>query len=89
MRNWIRITAAFAFLFAAVPAAFGQNIAANADQYLSTWARQGRFSGTMLMAKDGKILFRKSYGQANYELNVPTLPRPSIASAPSPRASPR
>jgi len=74
MRNWIRLTAAFAFLFAAVTAVFGQNISANADQYLSTWAKQGRFSGTVLMAKDGKILLRKSYGQANYELNVSNTP---------------
>jgi len=54
--------------------ASGQNIAANADQYLSTWAKQGRFSGTVLLAKDGKVLLRKSYGMANYELGVPNTP---------------
>jgi CubicO group peptidase (beta-lactamase class C family) len=74
MRNWIRLTAAFAFLFAAVAAAMGQGIATRADQYLSTWAKQGRFSGTVLLAKDGKVLLRKSYGMANYELGVPNTP---------------
>jgi len=74
MRNWIRLTAAFAFLFAAVAAALGQDIAAQADQYLSTWAKQGRFSGTVLLAREGKIVLRKSYGMANYELVVPNTP---------------
>ncbi len=48
-----------------------QDIGAKADQYLTTWANQGRFSGAVLIAKDGKILLRKGYGMANYELNVP------------------
>src|SRR3954466_8588639 len=74
MRTWIRLTVAFAFLFAALTAALGQDSAVKADQYLSTWAKQGRFSGTVLLAKDGKVLLRKSYGMANYELAVPNTP---------------
>jgi CubicO group peptidase (beta-lactamase class C family) len=52
-----------------------QDIGAKADQYLTTWAKQGRFSGAVLMAKDGKILLRKAYGNANYELNVANTPK--------------
>jgi CubicO group peptidase (beta-lactamase class C family) len=74
MRTLIRLTAAFALLLTAVAAAVGQSIAANANQYLTTWAKQGRFSGTVLLAKDGKVLLRKSYGMANYELGVPNTP---------------
>src|SRR4051812_37086196 len=74
MRTLIRLTAAFALLFAAVAAAMGQSIATRADQYLTTWAKQGRFSGTVLLAKDGKVVLRKSYGMANYELGVPNTP---------------
>jgi CubicO group peptidase (beta-lactamase class C family) len=74
MRTLIRLTAAFALLFAAVAAAMGQSIATKADQYLTTWAKQGRFSGTVLLAKDGKVVLRKSYGMANYELGVPNTP---------------
>jgi len=74
MRTFIRLTAAFALLLAAVAAAVGQDIATRADQYLSTWEKQGRFSGTVLLAKDGKVLLRKSYGMANYELGVPNTP---------------
>jgi CubicO group peptidase (beta-lactamase class C family) len=74
MRTLIRLTAAFALLFAAVAAAMGQSIATRADQYLTTWAKQGRFSGTVLLAKGGKVLLRKSYGMANYELGAPSTP---------------
>jgi len=48
----------------------GQEIGAKADDYLSAWAKQGRFSGAMLIAKDGKVLLGKAYGMANYEFNV-------------------
>jgi CubicO group peptidase (beta-lactamase class C family) len=71
MRLFIRLIASAALLAAATAAAPAQDIPAKADQYLSTWAAQGRFSGTVLLAKDNKILLRKSYGMANYELNVP------------------
>jgi CubicO group peptidase (beta-lactamase class C family) len=54
--------------------AWGQDVGKEADQYLSTWARQGRFSGAVLIAKGDKILLRKGYGMANYDLNVPNSP---------------
>ena len=54
--------------------ASGQDVAANADQYLSTWANQGRFSGVILIAKGDKVLLRKGYGKANFEHNVPNNP---------------
>jgi len=74
MRTLIRLTAAFVFLLGTFFGANAQTIAAKADQYLSVWAKQGRFSGTVLLAKNGKILLRKSYGMANYELGVPNTP---------------
>ena len=54
--------------------AAAQDVAAKADAYLSEWAKQGRFSGTVLVAKGDKILLRKGYGMANYELGVPNTP---------------
>jgi len=35
------------------------------------------FSGSILIAKAGKVLFSKSYGMANYELAVPNR-RPDL-----------
>ncbi|HEY3704846.1 MAG TPA: serine hydrolase domain-containing protein [Terracidiphilus sp.] len=50
------------------------DVAAKADQYLTAWADQGRFAGAVLIAKGDKVLLRKGYGMANYELNVPNTP---------------
>ena len=73
-RFLIRICASVAILFCLSTISRGQDIGAKADDYLSTWAKQGRFSGAVLIAKDGKVLLRKAYGMANYELNVPNTP---------------
>lgn len=54
--------------------AFCQDFATKADAYLTTWANQGRFSGVVLVAKGDKVLLRKGYGMANFELNVPNTP---------------
>jgi CubicO group peptidase (beta-lactamase class C family) len=79
MRKCVRLIASAAVLLAAVSVVRGQdvqaqNIGANADQYLSAWAKQGRFSGAVLLAKGDKILLRKGYGMANFELNVANTP---------------
>jgi len=45
------------------PAAKG--FSAKADQYLQTLYKQGNFTGNVLVAHQGKILFQKAYGWAN------------------------
>ena len=74
MHTGIRLIASAAILVASTLYAAGQDTAARADQYLSTWAKQGRFSGAVLLAKGDKIILRKGYGMANYELNTPNTP---------------
>jgi len=66
--------AAGALAFLVTVSAFAQDVATKADEYLSAWSKQGRFSGTVLIAKDGKVVLRKSYGMANLELGVPNTP---------------
>ena len=56
------------------PAA-GPDVAARMDAYLAAAHRIQRFSGSVLVARGGTIVLRKSYGQANYELNVPNTPK--------------
>jgi len=73
-RAWTKICASLAILLGLASISAGQDIGAKADEYLTTWAKQGRFAGAVLIAKDGKILLRKGYGMANYELNVPNTP---------------
>lgn len=41
------------------------------DAYMRTAVEHGHFSGTVLVAKDGAPIFRRSYGLASQELNVP------------------
>ena len=41
------------------------------DSYLSRLERSDSLSGTVLIARDGHIIFEHSYGKANVELSVP------------------
>jgi CubicO group peptidase (beta-lactamase class C family) len=41
------------------------------DAMLSSLTKAGRFSGAVLIARDGKILLRKGYGFANFEQRIP------------------
>ena len=38
--------------------------------YLRPFDKTGNFSGTVLVARSGRVLFRRSYGMASYELQV-------------------
>jgi CubicO group peptidase (beta-lactamase class C family) len=66
--------AAVALAFLLSVSARAQDVAIKADEHLSAWTTQGCFSGTVLIAKDGKVLLRRSYGLANIELGVPNTP---------------
>jgi CubicO group peptidase (beta-lactamase class C family) len=74
MYSWLRIVAISCAGLALAAGCRAQDVAAQADQYLKTWADQGRFSGTVLIAKGDKVLLRKGYGMANYDLDVANTP---------------
>ena len=46
------------------------DVATQADRYLTTRMEMGNFSGAVLIAKDGKVLFRKGYGYADLDKRV-------------------
>src|SRR5260370_30030626 len=46
-------------------------VEAEVDRYLAPFTQMKDFSGAVLIAKGGKILVRKGYGMANYELDIP------------------
>ena len=50
-------------------------LAAQLDDYLSGLVKQNRFSGAVLVARDGRVLLTKGYGFANLELEVPNTPQ--------------
>lgn len=59
-----------------LPAAcFSQSISQKADELMTAYTKQHLFSGAVLIAKDGKILFEKGYGLANIEKNIPNTPQ--------------
>ena len=41
------------------------------DAYLTQSAKNDLFSGVVLVAKEGKTIFKKAYGMADRELNIP------------------
>ena len=51
-----------------------QLISSILDSYVKNQTQQQKFSGSVLIAKKDTILISKSYGLANYELNVPNAP---------------
>jgi CubicO group peptidase (beta-lactamase class C family) len=51
--------------------AVSQNITPALDKYMQSRADLGQFSGSILVARNGKILLEKGYGYASFELGVP------------------
>ena len=47
---------------------------ARMEQVMQSYVQQGTFMGTVLVARDGNIVFDKAYGMANIELEVPNTP---------------
>ena len=62
---------AFSFGLPKLSSAQSADIAEKADKYLSVRADMGNFTGAVLIAKGGRILFKKAYGYANIEKRIP------------------
>jgi CubicO group peptidase (beta-lactamase class C family) len=53
------------------PIAPDASLAAKVDAYVKPYVESNNFSGSVLIAKAGKIVLSRGYGMANYELSVP------------------
>ncbi|MFA6469713.1 MAG: serine hydrolase [Bacteroidota bacterium] len=51
---------------------FGQSKTERLDELIGGFTRLRQFNGTALIAKEGKVLLKKGYGFANFELGSPT-----------------
>jgi CubicO group peptidase (beta-lactamase class C family) len=51
-----------------------EQITAKIDEYMNAAVKVENFSGSILVARDGKPIVSKGYGMANIELNVPNTP---------------
>jgi len=52
-----------------------QDLGPKIDEYLSAVVKQGRFNGSVLVARDGKVILSKGYGLANLEWELPNTPQ--------------
>lgn len=51
-----------------------KGIQANLEEYLTVALKTENFSGSVLVAKNGKVLLSKGYGMANYAYNIANTP---------------
>lgn len=54
--------------------ALAQDTTAKFEEYMSALAKEDRFMGSVLVARDGKVVFSKGYGMANLEFDIPNTP---------------
>lgn len=52
-----------------------KQLAEKVDEYMNAAFKFEKFSGTILIARDGLPVVTRSYGMANYELQVPNTPK--------------
>lgn len=69
-RHWITVFV----LFAVTPIAFAQQNAKQIDDLMGRYVDNGKFNGSVLVAENGKVIFKKGYGLANMEWNIPNTP---------------
>lgn len=53
---------------------FAQDKTKKIDLLMSLYNQYGQFNGSVLVAEHGKVIFKKGYGQANMEWNIPNEP---------------
>jgi CubicO group peptidase (beta-lactamase class C family) len=53
----------------------GRQLASRVDEYMNTVVSDNKFSGSILIARNGRVLVSKGYGMANLELGVPNTPK--------------
>ncbi|WP_406698666.1 serine hydrolase domain-containing protein [Singulisphaera sp. Ch08] len=77
-RPWISALVPLALLFVPssglVVTARAQDLASKVEEFLEARVQQDRFSGSILVARDGKVLVRRGYGMASLEHGVPNSP---------------
>ena len=55
-------------------AAQAQDKAKKIDELMTVYATYGQFNGTVLVAEKGSVIFKKGFGLANVEWDIPNQP---------------
>lgn len=58
------------FILAATSCFAADTLQQKMDTYLEAWTAEDLFSGAVLVAKDGEILFQDAYGKADYDKDI-------------------
>ena len=70
-----RTAVSIALLLLLASSAAAQDLTPKFDEYLNALVKQQRFIGSVLVARDGKVIFSKGFGLANAELDAPNTPQ--------------
>ena len=62
------------FLWLTLTVSFAQNKAAKIDALVQQYVNNKQFNGSVLVAEKGQVIFKKGYGMANMEWNIPNAP---------------
>lgn len=73
LQNRLPLCIAIIFLIAPY-VAVAQDHAAKIQEFLTVAHKYRQFNGTVLVAENGKIIYKGAYGQANMEWNIPNTP---------------
>ena len=73
MKTAILITLLFTAFITATDASAQQN-AQKIDALLKQYHDYGQFNGAILVAENGKVIYKKGFGMANMEWNIPNQP---------------
>lgn len=74
MKQLIKPIAICAMLFLFTSAIFAQDKAQQIEQLLAKYNEYGQFNGSALVSENGKVIFKKGFGSANMEWNIPNEP---------------
>ena len=70
----VALTLAFLSLFAVSERAIAQDKARKIDELMATYYDYGQFNGSVLVAEKGKVIYKKGFGLAEMEWNIPNQP---------------
>jgi len=73
-RKYARMLLVLIAVIAFQASVFAQNKARQIDELVSLYNKYDQFNGTVLVAEDGKVIYKKGFGFANMEWNIPNEP---------------
>ena len=74
IQSFTRLMFVLICVFAFQSVAFAQNKSQQIDELISLYNKYDQFNGAALVAENGKVIYKKGFGFANMEWNIPNQP---------------